>query len=95
MTFSSKTLSSNFDTFIQTQFHSMNIHPRTFSSNDIFIQKIHMWDNQYSPCLCESVAGRRPTPLHKHGLCPPFGFRQAFMWSIAGRRPAMLHMKVC
>ena len=23
---------------------------------------------------------------HKHGLCPPFGFQQAFMWSIAGRR---------
>ena len=30
-------------------------------------------DNQYSPCFCEGVAGRRPaTPSHKHGLCPPF-----------------------
>ncbi len=53
-------------------------------------------DSQYSPCLCECVAGRRPaTHSHKHGLCPLFGFQQAFMWSIAGRRPAMLHMKVC
>ena len=30
-------------------------------------------DNQYSPCFCEGVAGRRlATPSHKHGLCPPF-----------------------
>ena len=37
------------------------------------------WDSQYSPCLCEGVAGRRPaTPSHKHGLCPRFGFQQAF-----------------
>ena len=87
------------NTFIQTQFHPMNIHPRTFSSNEFliqwhfhpmtfstnngFIQKNLMWDNQYSPCLCESVAGRRPaTPSRKHGLCPLFGFQQAFMWSI-------------
>ena len=35
----------------------------------------------------------KATPSHKHGSCPPFGFQQAFMWSIA--RPAMLHMKVC
>ena len=41
-------------------------------------------DNQYSPCMCEGVAGRRPaTPSHKHSLCPPFGFQQVFMWSIA------------
>ena len=32
--------------------------------------------------ICESAA-------HKHGVCPPFGFEQAFMWSIAGRRLAM------
>ena len=45
--------SSN-DTFIQLIF------PKTG-----FIQKNHMWDNQYSPCLCESVVGRRPaTPSH-------------------------------
>ena len=44
------------------------------------------WGNQYSPCLCESVAGLRPaTPSQKHGLCSPFGFQQVFMWSIAGR----------
>ena len=30
-------------------------------------------DNQYSPCFCEGVAGRRPATFsHKHGLCPPF-----------------------
>ena len=34
------------------------------------------------------------TSPHKHGLCPPFGFHKAFMWSIAGLRPVMLHMKV-
>ena len=50
--------------------------------------------SEYSPCFCEGVAGRRPaTPSHKHGLCPPFGFQRAFMWSIAGRTPAMLHMR--
>ena len=28
---------------------------------------------QYSPCLCETVAGRRPaTPSHKYSLCPLF-----------------------
>ena len=44
---------------------------------------------QYSPCLCEGVAGRRPaTPAHKHGLCPPFGFQQAFMWSKHRRQKA-------
>ena len=43
------------------------------------------WQKQYCPCLCEGVASRRPaTPSHKHGLCPPFGFQQAFMRSIAG-----------
>ena len=35
----------------------------TFSTNNGFIQN-HMWDNQQSPCLCESVAGRRPATLH-------------------------------
>ena len=49
--------SKNF--FIQWHFH-----PMTFSSKNRFIQKIDMWDNQYSPCLCESVAGRRPATLH-------------------------------
>ena len=44
---------------------------------------------QYSPCLCEGVASRRATLSHKHGLCPPFDFQQAFMWNIAGRRPTM------
>ena len=80
-------------TFIKNQFHQ-----KLFSSETFFIRKNETkeWDSQYSPCLCEGVAGRRPaTPSHKHGLCPPFGFQQAFMWSIAGRRPAMLHMKVC
>ena len=57
-TFIQKTFSSNFDTFIQTQFHPMNIHPRTFSSNEFlpmtfspkngFLQKTHKWDNQQS-----------------------------------------------
>ena len=80
-------------TSIKNQFHQ-----KPFSSETIFIRKNETkgWDSQYSPCLCEGVAGRRPaTPSHKHGSCPPFGFQQAFMWSIAGRRPAMLHMKVC
>ena len=45
----------------------------TFSTNNGFIQKNHMWHNQCSPCLCESVTGRRPaTSSHKHGICPAF-----------------------
>ena len=36
--FHPKAFSSNFDTFIKTQFHPMNIHPRTFSSNEFLIQ---------------------------------------------------------
>ena len=55
---------------LSSQYH---FHPKPLSS-----QKRFWWENnskqelkQYSPCLCESVAGRRPgTPSHKHGLCP-------------------------
>ena len=90
-------------TFIKNQFHQRPLSSKTNFIRNHFHQKPFSsgkmkrkgGDSQYSPCLCESVAGRRPTPLHKHGLCPPFGFQQAFMWSIAGQRPAMLHMKVC
>ena len=46
-------------------------------------------------CCSVAVCLFRPRPIHKHGLCPPFDFQQAFMWSIAAFRPAMLHMKVC
>ena len=69
--------------FIQNQFH-----PKTFSSKTNLIPKRFRCENnskqddgvvakkQYCPCLCESVAGRRPaTPSHNHGLCPPFGFQ--------------------
>ena len=42
------------------------------------------------PPPCSLRAGRgfgearlSATPSHKHGLCPPFGFQRAFMWSIA------------
>ena len=82
----------------KTKFIRNHFHQKPFSSETIFIRKNETkgWDSQYSPCLCEGVAGRRPaTPSHKHGLCPPFGFQHTFMWSIAGRRPAMLIMKVC
>ena len=49
---------------------------------------------QYSPCLWEGVAGRRPaTPSHRHGLCPPFGFQPAFHPNIASRRLAMFGWK--
>ena len=48
-TFIQNTISSNFDTFIQ-----WISHPMTFSS-----KKNHMWYNQYSPCFCECVAGRK------------------------------------
>ena len=98
-----KPLSSK-TSFIKDHFHQRPLsskttfHQKPFSSETIFIRKNETkgWDSQYSPCLCEGVAGRRPaTPSHKHGLCPLFGFQQAFMWNIAGRRPAMLHMKVC
>ena len=76
----------------KTSFIKNHFHQKPFSSEK---NETQGWDSQYSPCLCEGVAGRRPaTPSHKHGLCPPFGFQQAFMWSIAGLRPVMLHMKV-
>ena len=58
--------------------------------------QIQVWpdqvrDNQYSPCFCEGVAGRRPTtPSHKHGLCPPFVSTGLHV----EHRRAMLHMKV-
>ena len=32
----------------------------------------HMWDNQYSQCLCESVAGRRPATPSQTRLMPAF-----------------------
>ena len=57
-----KTLASNFDTFIQGQFHPMVIqsqlhpmnirrgrlfHRMTFSSENCFVQKIHMWERHF------------------------------------------------
>ena len=62
------TLSSRHD-FIQFRhFHPNAVSSNEHSSNNCFIPKIHMWDNQYSPCLCENVAGRRPATFsHKHG----------------------------
>ena len=39
-------------------------------------RKKTVWVGQ-SVCVCEGVAGRRPATFsQKHGLCPPFGFRQ-------------------
>ena len=97
---SSKTSFIKKTTFIKNQFHQRPLsskttfiknqfHQKPFSSETIFIRKNETkgWDSQCSPCLCEGVAGRRRVmSAHKHGLCPPFGFQQAFMWSIAGRR---------
>ena len=58
----------------------------TFSTSNGFIQKNHMWYNQYSPCFCEAVASRRPaTPSHKHGLCP--AFRVSTGLHVKHRRP--------
>ena len=88
--FHPKTVSSN-DTFIQDIFIQQQFHPTTISSNDIFNQerfhpKHHMWYNQYSPCLCEGVTGRRlATPSHKHGLCP--AFRVSTGLHVKHRRP--------
>ena len=83
-TFIKKPLSSKNHFHQKTTFIKDHFHQKPFSS-----EKKKKGDSQYSPCLCEGVAGRRPaTPSHKHCLlCPPFGFQQAFMWSIAGRRP--------
>ena len=69
--------------FIKNHFHQKplssknHFHQEPFSSETIFVRTNETkGDSQYSPCLCESVAGRRPaTPSHKHGSGPPFGFR--------------------
>ena len=54
--------------FIKTTFIKKNFHQKPIFLRD------HSEQKQHSPCLCESVAGRRPaTPSHKHGLCPPLG----------------------
>ena len=59
--------------FIKNQFHQKPISSETTSCQ----RDPPPEQKQYSPCLCESVAGRRPaTPSHKHGLCPPLGFQQ-------------------
>ena len=72
--FHPKTVSSNFDTLIQKHFHH----------KVLFIQKIQKWQIQYSPCLCESVAGRRR--LHANTAYVRLsGFNKLFTWSIAGR----------
>ena len=89
----------------KTNFIRDHFHQKPFSSNTNFIKnQFHQSTScqrdpppeqkQYSPCLCESVAGRRPaTPSHKHGLCPPLGSQLAFLLNIAGRRPAMFSRK--
>ena len=38
-------------------------------------------DNQYSPCFCEGVAGRRRRRLHTNTAYVRLLFQQAFMWS--------------
>ena len=86
----------------------IHFHPETFSSNDTFIQK---WfrPKPVSSLNPKHLNTSTPehlntqTPKHRNTSIPehpnpklsPFGFQQAFMWSIASRRPAMLHMKVC
>ena len=42
---------------------------------------------QYSPCWCEGATEGQRRHSHKHCLCTPSDFQQAFMWSITGRRP--------
>ena len=92
-TFIKKPLSSkaNFikDLSHQKHFHQNHSHQKPLSSQ-IPLKRDrtkHAWvPKTTSPCFCESVAGRRPATLsQKHGLCPLFGFQQAFMWSIADK----------
>ena len=83
--FHQKPLSSK-TIFIKNQFHQKPISSETtFIKNHFFIKnQFHQSTScqrdpppeqkQYSPCLCESVAGRRlATPSHKHGLCQGLG----------------------
>ena len=95
--FIQKPLSSNAkfikDHFHQNHFHQNHSHQKPLSSLILLKgdrTKHALGDNNNIVRI--SV---KATLSQKHGLCPPFGFQQAFMWSIAGRRPAMLHMKVC
>ena len=92
--FSSKTI------FIRDHFHQKPFSSKTNYIKNQFHQSTSCQrdpppeQKQYSPCLCESVAGRRPaTPSHKNGLCPPLGSQLAFLLNIAGRRPAMFSRK--
>ena len=55
-------------------FIQKRFHPMTFSSKNGFIQSTFI----------QHFFHKASRPI---GLCPPFGFQQAFMWSIAGRRP--------
>ena len=93
-TFSSKNI------FIKNHFHQKPFSSETISIKNHFHQSTScqrdppLEQKQHSPCLCESVVGRRPaTPSHQHGLCPPLGSQLAFLLNIAGRRPAMFSRK--
>ena len=77
--FIKKPLSSKNHFHQKTTFIKKPLSPKTtfiretnFIKNQIHQRPPPPEQKQYSPCLCESVAGRRPaTPSHKHGLCPP------------------------
>ena len=58
--------------------HFWPAHPLTIHcQDDIWEKSKSPKPEQYSPCSCEGVAGRRPaTPSHEHGLCPPLGSQQ-------------------
>ena len=97
--FHQKPLSSE-TTFIKNQFHQRPLSSKTNFIKNQFHQSTSCQrdpppeQKQHIPCLCESVAGRRPvTPSHKHGLCPPLGSQLAFLLNIAGRRLAMFSRK--
>ena len=43
---------------------------------------------QYSPCWCEGATEGQRRHSHKHCLCTPSDFQQAFLWSITGQKNA-------
>ena len=78
----------------KTTFSKNHFHQKLLSSKTNFIKKPLSSKNQFhqKPVSSKSsfIRKNETKGWTKHGLCPPFGFQQAFMWSIAGRRPAML-----
>ena len=72
-------------TFIKNQFHQRPLSSETLSSNTLIRNNYHHKSHcrrtrqntlgcqkQYSPCLCESVPGRRPTAFTEARLMPAF-----------------------